>query len=240
MISVCIATYNGEKFIKEQLNSILNQLEINDEIIVSDDKSTDNTIHIINSFNDPRIKIINFNRNKTGYKNSELVSSNFENAIKNAKGDYIFLSDQDDIWREDKIKVISPLLDKNDLVISNANLIINGQVNHNKYWFTDKLPIKNYCLRRGKYHGCCMSFRKEMLKYILPFPQKLTLHDSWIGLICELMGRTYFINMPLIFYRIHQNNASTINNSFIYKLTYRINLLFKIYYKVFIYKIRKK
>lgn len=240
MISVCVATYNGEKFIKEQIESILIQLDCNDEVIVSDDSSTDNTLKIIDSLNDNRIKIHNFKRLKNGYRNSELVSSNFENALKGANGEYIFLSDQDDIWRNDKIEKMSHLLTKYDLVISNANLIINCKVDYESFWFTDKFPIRNYFLRRGKYHGCCMAFRKDMLQYILPFPDKLTLHDSWIGLISELIGRTYFINEPLIYYRIHENNASVINNTFIYKIIYRFKLLFQIYYRVYISKIKLK
>lgn len=240
MISVCVATYNGEKFIKEQIESILNQLGRADEVIVSDDSSTDNTLKIINSLNDNRIKILSFCRDKKGYRNSELVSSNFENALKWVRGEYIFLSDQDDIWRNDKIEKMSYLLADYDLVVSNANLIVNGKINYESFWFADKLPIRNYFLRRGKYHGCCMAFRNDMLQYILPFPSKLTLHDSWIGLISELTGRTYFINEPLSYYRIHENNASKINNTFIYKISYRLKLLSQIYYRVFISKIRIK
>jgi len=89
MISVCIATYNGEKYIKEQLDSIINQLDKNDEIIISDDGSSDNTIKIIESYKDGRIVLY-----KNSFKN---VVLNFEFAIDKSKGDYIFLSDQDDI-----------------------------------------------------------------------------------------------------------------------------------------------
>ena len=90
MISVCMATYNGEKYIEEQLKSILSQLGENDEVIVSDDSSTDNTLAIVESFNDVRIKI---------FPNNKFHSPifNFENALKQATGDYIFLSDQDDV-----------------------------------------------------------------------------------------------------------------------------------------------
>ena len=90
-ISVCIATYNGAKYIEEQVQSILYQLSEKDEIINSDDGSKDNTLAIIKSLNDARIKVIH-NTLKHG------LVSNFENAIKHADGDYIFLSDQDDIW----------------------------------------------------------------------------------------------------------------------------------------------
>ena len=86
MISVCVATYNGEKYIKEQLLSILSQIGLNDEVVVSDDHSNDSTIDIVKSLNDKRVKII-YNEGNRGY------TSNFENALKHAKGDYVFISD---------------------------------------------------------------------------------------------------------------------------------------------------
>ena len=99
MISVCIATYNGSKYIKEQIDSILPQLDECDEIIVSDDSSTDNTLSILKSYHDRRIII--FTNQKF---NSPIY--NFENALKHAKGDIIFLSDQDDIWEFNKVQVM--------------------------------------------------------------------------------------------------------------------------------------
>lgn len=116
MISVCIATYNGEKYIKEQLLSILPQLGKKDEVIISDDHSTDNTLDIVKGLNDNRIKIVMNNREK-GY------TSNFENALSYAIGDYIFLSDQDDIWMSNKVDYCIAELKEYDLVVSDAILI---------------------------------------------------------------------------------------------------------------------
>ncbi|MCG2791916.1 MAG: glycosyltransferase, partial [Weeksellaceae bacterium] len=99
MISVCLATYNGEKYLEAQIKSILKQLSVDDELIISDDRSTDNTISVINKFDDNRIKIF-INKNKNG------VAHNFENALLKATGDYIFLSDQDDIWADNKVDVL--------------------------------------------------------------------------------------------------------------------------------------
>lgn len=115
MITVCIATFNGEKYIREQLNSILFQLSLQDEVIVSDDGSTDNTISIIKSFNDKRIKIID-----GVYRHSPTL--NFENALKEAKGDYIFLADQDDVWKDDKVKICLKWLQHYDCIISDAEV----------------------------------------------------------------------------------------------------------------------
>ncbi|MEM7184509.1 MAG: glycosyltransferase, partial [Spirochaetota bacterium] len=112
MISVCIATFNGEKYIHEQLVSILQQLGTNDEIIISDDSSTDNTIKMIHAINDKRIKIY--------HNNVRNPIQNFENALRKAQGKYIFLSDQDDIWLETKISITIEHLQKYDLVVHDA------------------------------------------------------------------------------------------------------------------------
>src|SRR5687768_2114930 len=119
-ISVCIATYNGEKYNTEQLESILRQLPSDAEVIISDDSSTDNTLQIIDSFNDSRIHV---------WPNQKFRSPifNFENALKHSHGDYIFLSDQDDIWMPDRIKKMLPLLNEFDLVVSDCKVVNDNQ-----------------------------------------------------------------------------------------------------------------
>ena len=120
MISVCVATYNGEKFIREQIESILCQLSSDDEIIVSDDGSTDGTIVIINCIGDKRIRIIEGPRKHS-------PTFNFENALKEAKGDYIFLADQDDVWKTNKVEVCMKWLQKYDCVVSDAEVTEIGR-----------------------------------------------------------------------------------------------------------------
>ena len=119
MISVCIATYNGERFIKEQLLSIIGQLSPDDEIIISDDGSADNTLGIVRELNSPLIKIFT-NTGEHGY------TPNFENALSHTKGDYIFLSDQDDIWQPQKVALCMEHLKTCDLVISDALMVDAG------------------------------------------------------------------------------------------------------------------
>ena len=116
MISVCIATYNGEKYIFEQISSILSQLGKDDEVIISDDGSTDDTIKIIESICDNRVRLL-INNGKHGFV------SNFEKALMKSKGDFIFLSDQDDIWKSNKVQVVLKSLNKYDLVVHDADLI---------------------------------------------------------------------------------------------------------------------
>ena len=115
--SVVMATYNGEKYIKEQIDSILKNMNDCDELIISDDGSTDNTIKLINEYQDKRIKLINGPRKG--------VKQNFANAIENATGKYIFLSDQDDIWMENKMRLVLEEFEKNNVtvVIHDAEVI---------------------------------------------------------------------------------------------------------------------
>ena len=116
MVSVCIATYNGEKYLRQQIESILPQLSKEDEIVISDDCSTDRTVEILKVFKDERIKIF-VNESNLG------VVENFENAIKQSIGEYVFLSDQDDVWKPNKVETIKQLLQTYDFVSHNAEII---------------------------------------------------------------------------------------------------------------------
>ena len=204
MISVCVATYNGEKYIENQLHSILPQLSEDDEIIISDDGSVDSTISIIESFNDRRIRL---EENKTKHG----INSNFENAIKHAKGDYIFLSDQDDVWMSDKLKRCLPYLEKYDCILHDG-YVTDGQLNIMKNSIIGNQHlggfISNLC--HNKFTGCCMAFKASVKDIIIPIPKsKYFLHDQWIGLLCLLKLKTYFIPDKLIYFRRHQENSSS-------------------------------
>ncbi|MFA5216266.1 glycosyltransferase family 2 protein [Sulfuricurvum sp.] len=216
-ISVCIATYNGEKYIKEQLDSILLQLNDNDEVIISDDSSNDNTIEIIKDYNDSRIKI---------YEKQKFRSPifTFENSLKYSTGDYIFLSDQDDLWMPNKVNTIKKYLKSYDLVFSDANIIdSNRKVLHESFYHLNGSKqglIKN--IIKNSYLGCTMAFNRKILEKSLPFPKDLPMHDWWIGLIGEMYGRTYFIDEKLISYRRHGNNASPAGEKSQYSLSKKI------------------
>ena len=223
-ISVCMATYNGEKYIKEQLESILSQIGENDEVIISDDSSTDNTVEIIKSFKDNRIKI---------FENQKFKSPifNFENALNNATGDIIVLSDQDDIWKANKIETIKKYMHNYDLVLSDADIIDEkGNILHKSFYKLNGSKngfIKN--IVKNSYLGCTMAFNKKILDKSLPFPKDLPMHDSWIGLIGEMYGKVYFIEDKLISYRRHGNNVSPTGEkskySFKQKLVFRLKLI---------------
>lgn len=224
-VSVCMATFNGAIYIEQQIESILRQLSRNDELIISDDGSTDGTIDLINGIDDDRIYFFS-NIKKNG------VAGNFENALKRATGKYIFLSDQDDVWLDYKISTVIRELQECDCVLHNAHLI-DGKDN---FLNIDLFSIYNTRtgyfrnLFRNTFVGCCMAFKSDLLKYILPIPDKITMHDMWIALIAEKKGTTKLISDKLIQYRRHENNASTTSNktkfSRYYQLKYRLIMLY--------------
>ena len=238
MISVCIATHNGAHYIKEQIESILCQLGTNDEIIISDDGSNDKTIEILLAFNDKRIIIYSFKQPKKSKHSHIYVCKNFENALKHAKGDYIFLADQDDWWMPNKVEKCIEALKYNILVVHRAeicdrNLNFKGQM-----LYKDNFVFNNFLsLKRGKYYGCTLAFRNELLNFILPFPKKLILHDQWIGCIAEMsgIGNVYYERTPLIKYRLHSNNtsSSTSRNSLFFQIWYRVYMFYHMIKRVF-------
>jgi glycosyltransferase involved in cell wall biosynthesis len=219
-----MAVYNGEKYIYQQVKSILDQSSPNDEVIISDDGSTDNTIAILKDFKDSRIKIIFNSKNKSPI-------SNFENALVNAKGEYLFLADQDDLWLNGKIEKHLQLHKIYDLVISDA-VVMNehGLVIHPSFFKArnSKAGLFNN-LRKNTYIGCCMSFNRKIVTHALPFPKYIHMHDWWIGLVAELKGKVIFCDDKLMNYIRHQNNASPTlaksGYSFITRLKNRLNLI---------------
>jgi len=203
MISVCMATYNGEKYIREQIESILRQIGKTDELVISDDGSKDTTIDIVKEYakNDLRVKLFhNTGRHK--------AIGNFENALRNCKGEYIFLADQDDVWIEKKYKVTLDLLKKYDVIVSDSK-VVDSELNVLKESFFEihnSRPgiLKN--IKKSMYYGSCMAFNRKMMEKALPFPPTEEIgHDLWIGLVGEIFGKVYFLQEPLILYRRHED-----------------------------------
>lgn len=230
MNSVCIATYNGAKFIKQQLISILSQLNVDDEVIISDDHSTDETLAIVQSLDDDRIKIV-YNTREKGYTN------NFENAIEKAVGDFIYLSDQDDVWLPNKIAVFSREFEQYDFLVSNAKIVDQNLQSRDGQTYFDLRGISTGFLSdltKMKSLGCCMAFRRKILTKILPFPdnKKLCTHDFWILLISEFYYKSKIIEDPLILYRRHENTASTggksMGSSLSFMIKFRVYCLYNV------------
>lgn len=240
MISVCIATHNGERYIKEQLESILAQLGQGDEVVVSDDGSTDGTLSVINKMNDSRIKVYHYKQPLTTKHPHEYVCRNFENALNHAQGDYIFLSDQDDEWLPNKVAICMKALESHDLVLHDfSHMDENGNITKALHYNGTFRP-KNFFLRAGKHYGCAMAFKRNVLDYVLPFPKHLLLHDYWIGILAEILGDFYYIDQPLIRYRIHLQNTSQTKNPLSFKLAYRFKTMYNVVKRVLWYKINAK
>ena len=204
MISVCIATYNGERYIRQQIESIVCQLNVDDEIIVSDDGSTDGTLDIVKGIGDKMIKIIE----GPGRKSPIL---NFECALKASKGDFIFLSDQDDVWKPDKVEICMKWLKTYHCVVSDAEVTDNRL----KPLYPSLYAIMQ--VRQGRiyntiwkngYTGCCMAFRRDVVEASLPFPKDIPMHDIWIGNVAAYKYNVIFIPDRLIYFRRHENTIS--------------------------------
>ena len=205
-VSVAMATYNGEKYIKEQIESILNNLEEDDELIISDDGSKDNTRNIIQEFvnNDKRVKLID------GPKNG--VKQNFANAIGSCSGKYIFLSDQDDIWMKNKVQEViktfkeqqcTVVVHDAEIVDENLNIVEESFFAHRN---SGSGVLKN--IYKNTYIGCCMAFDSKLKEKILPIPNDIEMHDQWIGVLSDKYGKSYFLKEKLIKYRRHSSNVS--------------------------------
>jgi glycosyltransferase involved in cell wall biosynthesis len=212
LISIAMCTYNGEKFIEKQLLSILNQTYTNIEIIIVDDGSSDSTIDIIKKISDT-YNCIKLYQNKFNLG----FIKNFEKAISLSKGDYISLSDQDDIWEFNKIERLINKIENTDslLIYSNALLVDDNLISSNKTLLDEIIPIQGknnlYFLYNNSISGNTMLFKKDLLIKVLPFPEDIVFHDLWISFVASCYSDICYIDEPLIKYRQHSNNITDID-----------------------------
>lgn len=211
--SIAMATYNGELYIAEQIDSVLKNMEENDELIISDDGSSDNTREIVRTYirNDRRISLIEGPRKG--------VICNFENALKHTNGEIVFLCDQDDVWADDKMEKVLAAMDNGvALVLHDAVVFQDDKIIYPSFMQHrgSKQGVVNNIIKNS-YIGCCMAFKREILDYALPFPKKICMHDQWLGLTGEIYGKSCFIEDKLLRYRRHGNNASSMTGQKIIK-----------------------
>jgi len=205
LISIAMATYNGEKFIIEQLDSIINQSYKNIEIVICDDNSDDKTVEILKFYcNKYPITII---QNKI---NLGIVKS-FEISLKNCRGEYIALSDQDDIFLPNKIELLykhindSLLIHSDSMIIDkDKNILFDSHFdsfkNRNKSFFIDYLIGNNVT-------GNSVLINKDLLKYAIPFPKHIRIHDHYLAMSASYQGKIKFIPDKLQLYRQHNSNS---------------------------------
>lgn len=203
-----MAVCNGEKYLPAQIDSILCQMEEKDELIISYDPSTDETLQTVREYEkrDNRIHVV---LNKD---HSRGLVSNFDNALRQCSKEVIFYSDQDDIWMPDKIDKMVRCFEDSKVTVAihdakitdeNMNVMIDSTFKlrggSTSFW-------KN--LIRLSYIGCSMAFRSDMLSVVLPLPTKKRSYDWWTGSICSCYGKMVMLDEALILHRMHQNNAT--------------------------------
>lgn len=239
-ISVAMATYNGEVFIEEQLQSIIDQSQQVDEIVVIDDCSQDKTLDIVDQFAKAHSSIhwiIEKNSKNLGY------ILNFKKALSLATGNIVFLSDQDDVWKENKIEIMMEIMQKNHQILALGSSfdaidgsghpieikLKRGYSNNNfiKQEFLENELIKidfNIILIQNFCQGCTMAIRRRLINKFLKLCVDNIPHDWQICLLAGFYGGAYFLNTPLIEYRMHQNNTLGIGKPLTIKRQLALNI----------------
>jgi len=207
-VSIALCTYNGERFLKEQLESLVNQTYSNIEIVIVDDASQDHTISILNEYIE-KYPFISIYKNQTNIG----LQLNFQKALSLCKGEYICISDQDDIWDLNKIQLMINKIGKNILIYHDSELVDeNGKSINIK--MSEKLNFVRGSSKEAFYLMNCVSghsvfFKKELLNYALPFPNK-GIYDHWLALVATHFGTIDFIDKCLVKYRQHEHNCTDI------------------------------
>lgn len=212
-VDILLATYNGEKYLAEQIESILNQTYKDINLIISDDNSSDSSLKIIEEYakKDDRIKVFKQEKNLG-------IISNFEFLISKVNSKYFMFSDQDDIWNENKVEIsLKKIIDTDSDIVFTDLLVVDNKLNvlYNSYW--ELKGFKNKILKFNSFEalylnnyvtGCTMLMKREIISKVLPLPKnsKYVLHDYWIALITSQTGKVEFLNEPTIKYRQHKNN----------------------------------
>lgn len=220
-VSVCMATYNGEKYVRRQLVSILEQLTDDDEVVLVDDCSTDATIATVAQIGDRRISVHVNDRNR-----GEVFS--FGRALLLAKNDFLFLSDQDDIWMPGRVSLMQQRLVECgvDVIASNFRWIsATGEpvdvqydgvdARHSKKHFANIVDI---FMGKTNYFGCAMALRREFVPMVVPIPSFVESHDLWIALAGNLAGSNVHIDESTLLKRRHDKNVtSTISSRSLFR-----------------------
>jgi len=221
LVSIAMATYNGEKYLREQLDSIYNQTYKNIEVVVCDDCSTDSTVTILEEYKEKYGLKYFINEKNLGY------SKNFEKAAFLCKGEYIAFSDQDDIWLPEKIEILINEIGLYSLIHSNAGMIdkngtlLNKNIKSNleSELFTGNSfkKIANISIVRG----CTILCKKDLVIKAAPIPPNEP-HDWWFAIVASRTNDLTYLDKELMFWRKHN---SVTNRSFFENLITRIYLL---------------
>ncbi|MGM7697385.1 glycosyltransferase [Microbacterium sp. A84] len=213
-VSVCMATYNGEAYLREQLDSILVELEPQDEVVIVDDASSDGTVALLSAISDPRVRV-HARETNHGYVRT------FEEALQRATGDVVMLSDQDDVWVHGRRALLVAATAERAVAASNLVLLGDGSPLRSPLTGRDWLLRAADGPRRGRnqwkiligdapYFGCAMAIRRDFLSVATPFPEYLTeSHDLWLATLANACGGLAHVEQPTVRRRLHEANASS-------------------------------
>ena len=216
-VAVVVCTYNGEKFLAEQLQSILDQTHPPDGIIVSDDGSSDSTLDVVEEFSSRDSGAKRPQWTVQSRKKPLGVAGNFASALKKAQGDFVALADQDDVWEPNRVeKGLARFRDGVLLVHSDATLIDEAGQPTGSLMSALRLTggerrsllsgnALDALLRRNLVTGATTMIRASLLQQALPIPEGWV-HDEWLGLVAAMKGGVVFSEESLVRYRQHGSN----------------------------------
>lgn len=222
-VSVCMATYNGERYLAEQVSSILAQLDVDDELVVVDDASKDGTVAYLDSLGDPRIRI---------YRNTDNLGhvQSFAKAIGLACHKYILMADQDDVWINGRLSAMRDALDAGFSLVSTNSEFMDGEgcliqplhpdlKKEDSYFYVSN--IGRIFAGRAYYDGCAMGIREELRQLVLPIPDYVESHDLWIAMAANAAGSNLHLERRTLRRRVHGSNASIVSRPLVHKLRSR-------------------
>lgn len=227
-VSVVMAVYNGAPHLKAQLTTMLADLAPIDEVIVVDDASHDDSLRIVESLAEPRIRVIRHARNLG-------VRRTFEDGLSAASHEVIFLCDQDDLWQRGKRDALTACFERDPgcmVALSDAAIIDAAANLRGESFMATRGGFRGGLLAnllRNRFLGCTMALRRSLLEVVLPIPAAAPMHDMWIGSLATMVGRVAYVPAPLIQYRRHEGNVTPTTEgstaSFLQMVRWRVLLL---------------
>ncbi|WP_279131729.1 glycosyltransferase family 2 protein [Photobacterium phosphoreum] len=217
MVDVLLATYNGELYVRQQIESILQQTFSDFKLYIRDDGSSDNTLNIINDFSDERIVLIKDDKLTKG------VGDNFKILMQNSLSDFILFSDQDDIWLPNKIEELYKYASENfdaDIpsLVYSSGYVVDKNLKHKKLLtsFRSIIDFKDILCLNGGVQGCACLINRKALSSLLSLDFKWFMHDQAVSLFVSFFGEIHQLNKPLFLYRQHSNNVLGYSDTTLY------------------------
>lgn len=216
-VDIVLATYNGEKYLAQQLDSIIAQSYTNWQLLISDDGSSDKTLSIIEKYTKADERILLVNKSRQGG-----VVQNFSKALEFVTSDYIMFSDQDDYWLPEKIAHLKGMLDEKEKLTGNVPLLVFSDLivvdeslkilMPSFFIGTGLNPAYNFDTRfllwRSSVYGCTVMFNKALYDVATPFVHEaVVMHDQWFALKANLTGHVLYSKESHVYYRQHDNNV---------------------------------